>query len=99
MTQPHRYRGVNRIPASVASDATGDPPPATRPARLRPVERGSCEDDVWVTTRDGVRLAVRDCGSPDAYHTVVFLHGFCLSQASWACQIDHLLRRYGGQAG
>jgi pimeloyl-ACP methyl ester carboxylesterase len=49
-----------------------------------------------VTTRDGVRLAVRDCGSRYAYHTVVFLHGFCLSQESWERQIDHLLRRYAG---
>jgi hypothetical protein len=27
-------------------------------------------------------------------HTVVFLHGFCLTGASWSRQIDYLLRRY-----
>ena len=67
-----------------------------RRARRSPVERRWCQDDVWVMTRDGVRLAVRDCGSRYADHTVVFLHGLCLSQASWASQIDHLVRRYGG---
>jgi pimeloyl-ACP methyl ester carboxylesterase len=120
MIQALRYRGVNRVHAQFADDATGDPAPPNRdhirgthcatttlgdqraavgdhrPARLRPVERGSCQNDVWVTTRDGVRLAVRDCGPRYAYHTVVFLHGFCLSQASWERQIDHLLRRYDG---
>jgi pimeloyl-ACP methyl ester carboxylesterase len=51
--------------------------------------------DVYVTTGDGVRLAVRDYDPPTRTHTVVFLHGFCLSRASWARQIDYVLRRYG----
>jgi pimeloyl-ACP methyl ester carboxylesterase len=46
-------------------------------------------------TRDGVRLAVRNGGPSRAEHTVVFLHGFCLTAASWSHQIDYLLRRYG----
>ncbi len=120
MTQVHRSRGVDGVHAQLASDAAGDPVPATRDqicgtrcatatlgdrlaavgdhrrARRSPVERRWCQDDVWVMTRDGVRLAVRDCGSRYADHTVVFLHGLCLSQASWASQIDHLVRRYGG---
>lgn len=45
--------------------------------------------------RDGVRLALRDSGSRYVDHTVVFLHGFCLGQASWERQVDHLLRRDG----
>ena len=48
-----------------------------------------------VTTGDGVQLAVRDYDPPSRTQTVVFLHGFCLSRASWARQIDDLLGRYG----
>ncbi len=48
-----------------------------------------------VSTRDGVHLAVRDYDPPSPTQTVVFLHGFCLSRASWARQIDYLLERYG----
>lgn len=51
--------------------------------------------DNLVTTDDGVKLAVRDIGNRDATHTVVFLHGLCLSQACWARQIDYLADRYG----
>jgi pimeloyl-ACP methyl ester carboxylesterase len=51
--------------------------------------------ETYVATRDGVCLAVRDHGSRDADHTVVFLHGLCLSRASWTHQIDHLLQRCG----
>jgi pimeloyl-ACP methyl ester carboxylesterase len=65
------------------------------PAGRRSVERRWRQEDVHVTTRDGVQLAVRDCGFRYAGHTVVFAHGLCLSQASWACQIDHLLRCHG----
>ena len=61
--------------------------------RFRPIHRYRSE--VCVMTRDGVRLAVRDGGPPRAEHTVVFLHGFCLTSASWSPQIDYLLRRYG----
>ena len=35
-----------------------------------------------VTTRDSVQLAVRDYGPRTAGHTIVFLHGFCLTHAS-----------------
>ena len=52
-------------------------------------------NDVHVTTGDGVQLAVRDYDPPSRTQTVVFLHGFCLSRASWTRQIDYLLRRYG----
>jgi pimeloyl-ACP methyl ester carboxylesterase len=46
-------------------------------------------------TRDGVGLVVCECGPRRAEHTVVFLHGFCLTGASWSRQIDYLLRYYG----
>jgi pimeloyl-ACP methyl ester carboxylesterase len=52
-------------------------------------------NDAHVTTGDGVQLAVRDYDPRSRTQTVVFLHGFCLSRASWARQIDYLLRRYG----
>jgi pimeloyl-ACP methyl ester carboxylesterase len=48
-----------------------------------------------VRTSDGVRLAVCDTGPGSAEHTVVFLHGLCLNQASWERQITYLLGRYG----
>jgi pimeloyl-ACP methyl ester carboxylesterase len=49
-----------------------------------------------VVTSDGVRLAVRDYGADGARnHTVVLLHGLCLTQESWARQVSHLVRRWG----
>ncbi|WP_163759937.1 alpha/beta fold hydrolase [Mycobacterium botniense] len=48
-----------------------------------------------MTTRDGVLLSLDEYGSRDAVHTVVLLHGFCLTKESWALQTDHLLHRYG----
>lgn len=49
-----------------------------------------------VTTSDGVRLAVRDFGSAaNVAHTVVLLHGLCLTQDSWAAQIRDLVQRWG----
>ena len=62
-------------------------------SHIAPVRR--CRNDVYVTTGDGVQLAVRDYDPPSRTQTVVFLHGFCLSRASWEHQIDYLLRRYG----
>jgi pimeloyl-ACP methyl ester carboxylesterase len=54
--------------------------------------------DRTVVTGDGVRLAVRDYGSGGARdHTVVLLHGLCLTQSSWAPQVRHLLHRWGGR--
>jgi pimeloyl-ACP methyl ester carboxylesterase len=49
--------------------------------------------DVSVTTGDGVRLAVRDYGTRSACHTVVLLHGLCVSDEVWSLQLDHLLGR------
>jgi pimeloyl-ACP methyl ester carboxylesterase len=49
-----------------------------------------------VLTSDGVRLAVRDFGSgANVEHTVVLLHGLCLTQDSWAAQIRELVQRWG----
>ena len=48
-----------------------------------------------IITSDGVRLAVCDYGSTRANHTLVLLHGLCLTKASWALQIDELRRRWG----
>lgn len=49
--------------------------------------------EIIVTTDDGVALAVRDyqpVGTPS--HTVVLLHGFCLSDLSWSVPL-RLMRR------
>jgi pimeloyl-ACP methyl ester carboxylesterase len=98
MRRNDRYRNVvDEI--RCATVTLGDQPMVVgdhRPARLRRVEHRSCPDDVYVTTRDGVQLAVRDGGSRHARHTVVFLHGLCLSQETWVSEFDHLLRRYAG---
>ena len=56
---------------------------------------GSTGTERTVTVRDGVRLAVRDHGPIDAEATVVFLHGLCLEQGSWAGQIRDLTRQWG----
>jgi pimeloyl-ACP methyl ester carboxylesterase len=55
----------------------------------------SCGATRTVTTSDGVSLSVREYGSRDAAHTVVLLHGFCLTKDSWTLPIDHLLHQYG----
>ncbi|MBX7434190.1 alpha/beta hydrolase [Mycobacterium sp. Y57] len=52
--------------------------------------------DVSVMTGDGVRLAVRDYGTRVARHTVVLLHGLCVSDEVWSLQLDHLLGRDDG---
>jgi pimeloyl-ACP methyl ester carboxylesterase len=48
-----------------------------------------------IITSDGVRLAVCDYGSSRAKHTLVLLHGLCLTKSSWAAQIGELRRRWG----
>jgi len=55
------------------------------------------QTELTVTVRDGVRLAVRDQGATDAEATVVFLHGLCLEQGSWASPVRHLTRRWGAR--
>lgn len=51
-----------------------------------------------VRTTDGVQLAVRDWWSGGQVdHTVVLLHGFCLSQSCWDVQIAQLVRRRGAR--
>ena len=60
--------------------------------RTRTLSRGITRT---ATTSDGVSLSVRDYGSRDPAHTVVLLHGLCLTKDSWTIPIDHLLRQYG----
>lgn len=43
-----------------------------------------------IITRDGTRLAVSEYGPRDAEHTVVAMHGLCLSQNSWRLHADNL---------
>ncbi|HEU4362350.1 MAG TPA: alpha/beta fold hydrolase, partial [Mycobacterium sp.] len=50
-----------------------------------------------VTTDDGVQLAVREAGPPDAPLTVVFAHGFCLRMGSFHFQRARLTQEWGPQ--
>ena len=52
-------------------------PTAHRCVQRRPVHRLVC-------TRDGVQIAVHDSGCTDVDHTIVLLHGLCLSSQSWS---------------
>jgi pimeloyl-ACP methyl ester carboxylesterase len=69
----------------------------TAPAstRLRP-NGSSGERHHVITVADGVGLACSDYGDPEARRTVVFLHGLCLSQQSWARHVAYVRHRYGG---
>lgn len=68
--------------------------PATTPdVEYTDITAGGTE--VWVTTRDGVRLSVKMHGPQNATYTVVLLHGLCLSRNSLAPQNDYLHRRFG----
>jgi pimeloyl-ACP methyl ester carboxylesterase len=85
------YRSTTSLPTPGGGrlDST-----AARPHRLDARRDGYAERTV--ITSDGVRLAVRDYGSAGARdHTVVLLHGLCLTQTSWALQVRHLVRRWG----
>lgn len=66
---------------------------AREPAEF--ADPGSCGITRTVTTSDGVSLSVREYGSRDPAHTVVLLHGYCLTKDSWTLPIDHLLHQYG----
>ncbi|WP_406270595.1 alpha/beta hydrolase [Nocardia sp. NBC_00881] len=50
-----------------------------------------------VFAEDGVRLATRECGPPDAPVTVIFVHGFCNSMESFHFQRRDLEKRWGAQ--
>jgi pimeloyl-ACP methyl ester carboxylesterase len=52
---------------------------------------------VVVTTPDGVDLAVREVGDPDAPLTVVFAHGFCLRMGAFHFQRARLTQEWGSQ--
>ncbi|SDC09443.1 Pimeloyl-ACP methyl ester carboxylesterase [Geodermatophilus telluris] len=52
---------------------------------LGPAARGA-DRTAWVQADDGVLLAVEEVGPLDAPLTVVFVHGYSLSMASWTYQ-------------
>lgn len=49
---------------------------------------------ITVSADDGVPIAVREFGSPDAPITVVFAHGHCLRTESWVLLREHLMRHW-----
>ena len=81
-----------RRPAGRRRDARGRPIGAAVPdAELRendPLGDAARRADrtALVQTDDGVLLAVEEIGPPDAPLTVVFVHGYTLSMASWTFQ-------------
>ena len=83
---------VSRIAANrVRAASLGPPADAQTAAELRdddPLGAASRRADrsARVQTDDGVLLAVEEVGPPDAPMTVVFVHGYTLSMASWAFQ-------------
>jgi pimeloyl-ACP methyl ester carboxylesterase len=83
----------NPTPTSLpAVSGSGLASPAPRRPHLA-VTRDHVERTI--ITSDGVRLAVCDYGSTRANHTLVLLHGLCLTKSSWAAQIAELRRRWG----
>ena len=48
-----------------------------------------------VVAGDGVKLSVWDTGAAGCERTVLFLHGLCLTRASWTRQVQQLRRRFG----
>lgn len=48
-----------------------------------------------VSADDGIPIAVREFGAPDAPVTVVFAHGHCLRTESWVLLREHLQRHWG----
>ncbi|MBW0015851.1 alpha/beta fold hydrolase, partial [Mycobacterium sp.] len=85
-TQPELTTGTNAYRATTA----------TVPLRLDARREGYVERTV--VTSDGVRLAVRDYGSDGPRdHTVVLLHGLCLTQSSWSPQVRYLVGRWGNR--
>jgi pimeloyl-ACP methyl ester carboxylesterase len=85
------YRPTTALPTAGSDDLAS---PAAGWQRLN-ARRDGCVERT-VTTSDGVRLMVRDYGSVGAEdHTVVLLHGLCLTQESWTAQIRQLVRRWG----
>ena len=84
------YRPTTSL-GTTGRGSLGDP--VARWQRLD-TRRDGCVERTVVTS-DGVRLAVRDYGSAGACdHTVVLLHGLCLTQASWANEIRQMVRRW-----
>jgi pimeloyl-ACP methyl ester carboxylesterase len=91
-----KSRRARTAPATVPGILNGAAPAVdSAVVRFSHIGDRPCPKHPLVRTSDGVRLAVCDTGPRSAEHTVVFLHGLCLNQASWERQITYLLRRYG----
>jgi pimeloyl-ACP methyl ester carboxylesterase len=71
---------------------THDDPHAAEDFTLLDYDRASV-----VTASDGVPLAVREVGPPDAGLTVVFAHGFCMSMGAFHFQRVRLEQEWGDQ--
>jgi pimeloyl-ACP methyl ester carboxylesterase len=80
------------VARSLTRRVTTDDPYAHEDFELLDADRSSV-----VTTTDGVPLAVREVGPPDAPLTVVFAHGFCLRMGAFHFQRARLSEQWGEQ--
>jgi pimeloyl-ACP methyl ester carboxylesterase len=83
--------GVSAVRSMRARHPVYDPH-ATEDFTLLDADRASV-----VTTTDGVPLAVREVGPPDAPLTVVFAHGFCMCMGAFHFQRARLEHEWGDQ--
>ncbi len=80
------------VARSMTRRTTSEDPYAGENFELLDADRSSV-----VTTPDGIDLAVREVGPPDAPLTVVFAHGFCLRMAGFHFQRVRLEQEWGPQ--
>jgi pimeloyl-ACP methyl ester carboxylesterase len=86
---PHSPHGRHRTLSNPAVIASG------LASNRRRAAAAGCRQAALAQHALDVRLAVHDYGSRDAAHTVVLLHGLCLTAQSWHAPIRGLIRTWG----
>jgi len=71
------------------------PAPPITPAQADAGPGNQHQREFQLVTGDGITLSVYDSGPATANHTVVFLHGLCLSRITWARHVNRLLADHG----
>lgn len=79
---------MTAVAAQACQPASVTPGPADSPTDIYP-------RDLWLVTDDGTTLSVHDSKPAAATHTVLFLHGLCLSRATWTQQVARIRDDYG----
>jgi pimeloyl-ACP methyl ester carboxylesterase len=88
---------VGTVAGVSAARSVGKKVPVDDPYAAEDFTRLDVDRASVVTTTDGVPLAVREVGPPDAPLTVVFSHGFCMNMASYHFQRARLEEEWGPQ--